>query len=153
MTIGKRISNCRKKKGLSQEDIAEKIGVSRQAVSKWENDLTAPDTYNLIELSKIFDVSVEYLALGSGADADKSDQAIKDTTSTTNKETEKPKEKSFFVTISGVFVFCIGLVLAICCCLFVIGGITITIQSLMFIIIPVLIIPTILMIAGWKMMF
>ena len=64
MTIGQRISKCRKDKNLSQEYIAELMEVSRQAVSKWENDLTEPDTANLIRLSKIFDVSVEYLANG-----------------------------------------------------------------------------------------
>lgn len=64
MTIGQRISKCRKDKNLSQEYIAELMEVSRQAVSKWENDLTEPDTANLIKLSKIFDVSVEYLANG-----------------------------------------------------------------------------------------
>ena len=49
---------------LGQGELAEKIGVSCKAVSKWENDLTEPDTANLIKLSKIFDVSVEYLANG-----------------------------------------------------------------------------------------
>lgn len=65
MTIGKRISELRKKYSYSQEYIASQLGVSRQAVSKWETDQTAPDTNNLIALAKLFDVSVEYLAIGN----------------------------------------------------------------------------------------
>ena len=64
MTIGERISELRRTASLSQEYVAEKLGVSRQAVSKWETDASAPDTYNLIALSSLFGVSVEYLATG-----------------------------------------------------------------------------------------
>ena len=64
MTIGERIAKCRREKNLSQEYIAELLGVSRQAVSKWETNQTEPDTGNLIGLARIFGVSVEYLANG-----------------------------------------------------------------------------------------
>ena len=64
MTIGNRISKLRKEYSYSQEYIATQLGVSRQAVSKWEQDKTAPDTYNLIALAELFNVSVEYLATG-----------------------------------------------------------------------------------------
>ena len=64
MTIGERIAKCRKDKNLSQEYIAEMLDVSRQAVSKWENDQSEPDTGNLILLARLFGVSVEYLANG-----------------------------------------------------------------------------------------
>ena len=67
MTIGERIAKCRKEKNLSQEYIAELLGVSRQAVSKWETNQTEPDTGNLIGLARIFGVSVEYLASGEEA--------------------------------------------------------------------------------------
>lgn len=67
MTVGQRIAKCRKQKNLSQEYIAEQLDVSRQAVSKWENDLTEPETGNLIQLAKVFGVSVEYLANGEEA--------------------------------------------------------------------------------------
>lgn len=65
MTIGERIAKCRKEKNLSQEYIAELLDVSRQAVSKWENGLTEPDTGNLIHLASLLGVTVEYLACGS----------------------------------------------------------------------------------------
>ncbi len=64
MTIGKRISELKKHNSYSQEYIAEKVGVSRQAVSKWEQGQSAPDTYNLIALAELLNVSVEYLATG-----------------------------------------------------------------------------------------
>ena len=65
MTIGNRISELRKAKGYTQEYIAEQLGVSRQAVSKWEQDLSSPDTGNLIALSKLLGTTIEYLATGS----------------------------------------------------------------------------------------
>ena len=68
MTIGSRIAKCRKEKNLSQEYIAEMLEVSRQAVSKWECDITEPDTGNLIALSNLLGVSVEYLAKGETAE-------------------------------------------------------------------------------------
>ncbi len=63
-TIGSRISALRKEHGYSQEYVAEKLDISRQAVSKWEQDLCAPDTYNLIALAELFSVSVEYIGVG-----------------------------------------------------------------------------------------
>ena len=66
MSIGQRISELRKQKGFSQEYVAERLDVSRQAVSKWETDISAPDTYNLIALAELFEVSVEYIATGKG---------------------------------------------------------------------------------------
>ncbi len=68
MTIGSRISQIRKQKGFTQEYIAQQLNVSRQAVSKWEKDLTAPDTKNLIALAEVLDMSVSYLANGNAPD-------------------------------------------------------------------------------------
>ena len=67
MTIGERITTLRKKKNLSQLQLADQLEVSRQAVSKWENDLSSPDTLNLIKLADILDTEVEYLATGRKA--------------------------------------------------------------------------------------
>lgn len=64
MTIGQRIGEMRRSRGYSQEYVAEQLNISRQAVSKWEQDLSAPDTYNLIALAELLGVSVEYLATG-----------------------------------------------------------------------------------------
>ena len=61
MTIGKRIAHLRKKKGLTQEELANAMGVSPQAVSKWENDQTCPDISALPTLSKLLGVTVDEL--------------------------------------------------------------------------------------------
>ena len=63
-TIGKRIAEYRKKKNLKQDELAEMLGVSAQAVSKWENDLSCPDISLLPELSKIFGVSIDEIVQG-----------------------------------------------------------------------------------------
>lgn len=63
-TIGKRISEQRKSKGLKQDELAEKLLVSPQAVSKWENDLSCPDISVLPELSRILGITVDELLSG-----------------------------------------------------------------------------------------
>ena len=64
MSVGERIMELRKQKKLSQADLAKAMDVSRQAVSKWENDLASPDTIKLIQLADLLDTPVEYLATG-----------------------------------------------------------------------------------------
>lgn len=63
-TIGKRIAGLRKEKGLKQEELAEMLGVSGQAVSKWENDQTCPDISLLPQLARILGVTVDELLSG-----------------------------------------------------------------------------------------
>lgn len=65
MTIGMNIQKIRMEKGYSQELVAEKIGVSRQAISKWENDISRPSTDNLIKLSNFFDIPINELTATS----------------------------------------------------------------------------------------
>ena len=65
MTIGERITELRKQHNISQLQLARLMDVSRQAVSKWENDLSAPDTLRLIQLAEVLDTDVEYLATGN----------------------------------------------------------------------------------------
>lgn len=64
MSIGERISELRKERKLSQIQLADALDVTRQAVSKWENDQTAPDTIKLIQLADLLETDVEYLATG-----------------------------------------------------------------------------------------
>ena len=61
MTVGQRIAQKRKELGLSQENLGEQLGVSRQAIYKWESDATLPEIEKLISLSRIFSVSVGWL--------------------------------------------------------------------------------------------
>ena len=64
MSIGERISELRRVCGMSQHQLAKVMAVSRQAVSKWENDLSTPDSANLIRLAEILDTDIEYLSTG-----------------------------------------------------------------------------------------
>ena len=64
MSIVERIAELREKENMSQGELAEALEVTRQAVSKWENDLSCPDTLNLIRLAEVLDSDVEYLATG-----------------------------------------------------------------------------------------
>lgn len=61
MNFGEKIFKLRKEKGLSQEAIAELVGTTRQAISKWENNQGFPETEKLLQLSNIFEVSTDYL--------------------------------------------------------------------------------------------
>ena len=60
-TLGRRIAALRKEKGMTQEQLAEKVGISAQAVSKWENDVSCPDITLLPLLAELFGVSVDEL--------------------------------------------------------------------------------------------
>lgn len=61
MALSEKLYELRKKRALSQEQLAEQLGVSRQAISKWESGKAVPETDTLISISKYFDVSLDYL--------------------------------------------------------------------------------------------
>ena len=96
MNIADRIQNLRKSKGISQEELADKIGVSRQAVSKWESEQSIPDIEKIILLSDYFETTTDYLLKGIE----------------TVKETENRWSAMVF-SIAGTIINAIGLVLAI----------------------------------------
>ena len=83
-TFGQRLTKLRKEKELTQNDIADKVGVTAQAVSKWENDLASPDIDVLMKLADIFDISLDEL-LGKE----------KQTISLVEKPTKKEIDKMF----------------------------------------------------------
>ena len=85
--IANRLVELRKKSGLSQEDLSEKLGISRQAVSKWERAEASPDTDNLICLAKLYGVSLDEL-LDTEQPVEEIIRNQKD------KEEEKMKEES-----------------------------------------------------------
>ena len=73
MDIGKKIITLRQRRGLSQNELREKLGVSRQTISKWENGQVLPDAYNLKALAKILDISVDDLLSDEELNIDKTD--------------------------------------------------------------------------------
>lgn len=64
MNIADRIQYLRKNRGLSQEELADKVGVSRQAVSKWESGQSTPDIEKIIVMSELFEVTTDYILKG-----------------------------------------------------------------------------------------
>ena len=73
--LGNRLAELRKEHHLSQEELAEKLNVSRQAISKWECGESSPDTDNLIELSKIYNISLDELVGNAPAKEESKDDA------------------------------------------------------------------------------
>ena len=64
MNLSDRIQTLRKGKGISQEELADQIGVSRQAVSKWESEQSTPDIEKILLLSEYFETTTDYLLKG-----------------------------------------------------------------------------------------
>ncbi|MBE5779235.1 MAG: helix-turn-helix transcriptional regulator [Clostridiales bacterium] len=93
MKIGNKILAQRKKAGFSQEELAEKMGISRQAVSRWETGEAIPDTEKIIQLSKLFQVPTDYLLLDEVEELSAAPQQM-NTPVCQNEATAVPKEGS-----------------------------------------------------------
>ena len=78
MKLGNNLFQARKKVGLSQEMVAEKLGVSRQTISKWETDETVPDIYQSKKLAKLYDLTLDEL-IEFDVDLKEIEQVIKNT--------------------------------------------------------------------------
>lgn len=76
MNISNRIQNLRKLKGISQEELADKIGVSRQSVSKWESEQSIPDIDKIIIMSDYFNVTTDYILKGIESEKNENVKAI-----------------------------------------------------------------------------
>lgn len=90
MNISDRIQYLRKQKGFSQEELANKVGVSRQAVSKWESGQSTPDLDKIIAMSELFGVTTDYILRGIAP------------VSTTNKKTIYSLYLGFTVTFAAI---------------------------------------------------
>jgi len=118
MTMGSRIVALRKGLCLSQEDMADKIGVTRQAVSKWETDVSAPDGYNLIALAEVLNTSVEYIVTGKVISEQKA--KVSDETPSTHKRSNL-SIVGFILVAGGLLMTIIGMFLSEIWC--IIGGV------------------------------
>ena len=99
MNIADRIQQLRKARGISQEELADRIGVSRQAVSKWESEQSMPDVEKVLLLSDYFEVTTDYLLKG-----------IEPVPREMPPAKEKPDARIF--SIAGTAFNCMGLILA-----------------------------------------
>ena len=88
MTFGEKIQKLRKEAGLSQEELACQLGVSRQAVSKWERDSGYPETEKIIHMSRLFNVTLDYLLNEENSRRDKD-----------SAPSRAEEEKGFYVSL------------------------------------------------------
>ncbi|MBS3990637.1 MAG: helix-turn-helix transcriptional regulator [Erysipelothrix sp.] len=105
MTLGLKIQNLRKKSQMTQDELAEALGVSRQALSKWENDQSSPDIDKIVLMSETFSVTTDYLL---------KDQLPQQS----NLHVDKKNQSTFKVLpvtllISSTIIVLIGLIIAI----------------------------------------
>ena len=98
MTFSEKIINLRKAHGWSQEDFAEKLNVSRQAISRWETDSALPDALNILQISKLFGVTTDYL-LNDDYTSDRDIPVVKNATQETDNIILKKKHGHFIAAI------------------------------------------------------
>ena len=89
MTFGEKLKTIRKKADMSQEKLAEKLGVSRQAITKWETDMGIPDIENIVAVSALFDISIDELLSKEKDTKKQSDYLFKSVTEYDIAETKR----------------------------------------------------------------
>lgn len=102
MELSEKLYNLRKKQGLSQEQLAEQLNVSRQAVSKWESGTSTPETDKLLAISTYFHVSLDYLMKNEEVEENKSCRSETEITAPDTK------------TVLPGILLCAGGILALC---------------------------------------
>ena len=105
MSVGERINELRKQHNLSQVQLAKALGISRQAVSKWENDQSLPDTLLMIQLADLLKTDSEYLATGRHSQLNKPPTVItmvQKVDHVVEKIVEKPVEVEKIIEVERV---------------------------------------------------
>ena len=123
MEIANRLQQLRAEKGYSQEELAEKLEISRQAVSKWERGESSPDTDNLIRLAKLYNMSLDELLNVKNCDnQDKqSDEAQPESDAHVNISFRRGKAKKYGVlnsVLDGIFVLTVTILFLVFGCVF-----------------------------------
>ena len=108
MTLGERLTNLRKQKNLSQEEVANQLGVSRQTISKWELDQSLPDFDKIMPICNLYEITSEELLTGIKNDIEKD---------TINSQEEKRKQekraKGLVIAIALYFVALVWMVVSV----------------------------------------
>lgn len=105
MNFPEKLQKLRKERGWSQEELASRIAVSRQAVSKWELGTAVPDTDNIVQLSKLFGVTTDYL-IKDNLDCDEDIPAVARTAANVRKV-----EQSRQLLITGIVTLVLGVII------------------------------------------
>lgn len=100
MDFGEQLRKIRKDRGLTQEQVASKLNVSRQAISNWENNKNLPDIEMVVELSMAFDLSLDQLILGGKDMNNMTEKLIKD-----GSETRRAKMNLIAIIIGAALLF------------------------------------------------
>lgn len=114
MEFGKKIQYLRKENKISQERLAEKINVSRQAISKWEQGASVPDTDNIVQLSRFFQVPIEYLLLDEYDFVYQVESVQKQETMPQTTKKENPGRLIFIGVLLEIEASCFSYVLQYC---------------------------------------
>lgn len=107
MNLGSQLKKFRESKSFSQEDVAQKVGVTRQAVYKWESNKSYPDIDNLILLSKLYEVTIDELIKGSEDAREELDKKDKD------EECEDDEDENDFGFFIGIVLIFTGIFIGI----------------------------------------
>jgi len=118
MSFGENLINLRKQKGWSQDDLAENLNLSRQAISKWENDTSKPDIDNIKKISKVFSVTIDDLL---------NNDVVKDKAVTLNVKKQEKKEKTITIVkcmiIAVIILYIINVIFKFASLLIIVNGI------------------------------
>lgn len=90
MSLGNNLYKARSKKGLSQETVADTLGISRQTVSKWETDETLPNVFQAKEMARLYELSLDDL-MEYDADVQEIEKVIQNTSEETQKKIDWTK--------------------------------------------------------------
>ena len=102
MGFGEKLSGLRKSNGYTQEDLAEKLGVSRQAVARWEAEETSPDINILLGICEVFHVSADYM-IHSGCESGEDIPAVKEKDSKIKAVTVKNRQNMLIAATCFAF--------------------------------------------------
>ena len=118
MSFGENLINLRKQKGWSQDDLANNLNLSRQAISKWENDTSKPDIDNIEKISKVFSVTIDDLL---------NNDVVKDKAVTLNVKKQEKKEKTITIVkcmiIAVIILYIINVIFKFASLLIIVNGI------------------------------
>lgn len=131
---GKFIASCRKEKGLTQVQLAEKLNITDRAVSKWETGKCMPDSSIMLELCKILDVSVNELLSGERMEMDNYDEKVSENLIELKRKDENNMTKNTIISIVYTITMVIGILVCCICDVAISGTLTwslITLSSIL----------------------
>ena len=139
MTLGEKIAALRAEHKMSQGDLAEKLNVSRQSVSKWETDASIPELDKMIALSELFEISLDALVKDTQPE-EKTPEQTGETKASAQRETGSQKILGYIFLTVGLLCAVLGLLFsrilfALCLYLLVVGLICLTVHKHAFLVI------------------